>query len=305
MKTTGYALASAMLAAIFALSSCADGQSAECGDGIDNDGDGLIDAADPACLAGGDRESPDPYFPACSDGLDNDGDGLIDFPEDPGCDTGEDDDESNPRVPQCRDGIDNDGDGLIDYPNDPGCFISASNSEQDDCPDGPQCPACSNGIDDDGDGLIDYGPAATNDPGCDSAADDSEFNVAPGTCGPAPVLPLPSNGVATGAVQAGGTNSLISDGCGGAGQEVIYTLMVDAPTALFVTTAYPETTLDTVVYVRGDCRDMDTELGCNDDAEGYASKLLVDVAPGVYYIVVDAHGPASSGNFKLGVFEFI
>lgn len=36
-------------------------------------------------------------------------------------------------------------------------------------------PACSDGIDNDGDGLIDY-PA---DPGCDSSADNDEFNVAP------------------------------------------------------------------------------------------------------------------------------
>ncbi len=47
----------------------------------------------------------------CSDGLDNDGDGLVDFPEDPGCKhpfaARED--------PQCQDGINNDGDGLIDF----------------------------------------------------------------------------------------------------------------------------------------------------------------------------------------------
>lgn len=33
----------------------------------------------------------------CSDGIDNDGDGLIDYPEDPGCSSPSDDDESNPR----------------------------------------------------------------------------------------------------------------------------------------------------------------------------------------------------------------
>lgn len=302
---TGYALAATLLAATFALASCADGNSADCTDGVDNDADGLVDAADPACIAGGDREAPDPEFPACSDGLDNDEDGLIDFPEDPGCDLGDDPDETNSRVPECRDGVDNDADGLIDYPNDPGCFISAANSEQDDCPSGAQCPACANGVDDDEDGLIDYGPSASNDPGCDRAADDSEFNVAPGVCGLAEVLPLPSDGVATGTIAAGGSNSLISNGCGGSGQEVVYTLMVDEPVSLYVTTAYPETTLDTVVYVRTDCRDTDTEAGCDDDSDGFASKLLVDVDPGVYYIVVDAHDTGSSGNYKLGVFEFI
>lgn len=45
-----------------------------CSDGIDNDGDGLIDAADPACtLSVLNVENPQ-----CSDGVDNDGDGSID-----------------------------------------------------------------------------------------------------------------------------------------------------------------------------------------------------------------------------------
>ncbi|MGR9053645.1 MAG: cellulose binding domain-containing protein, partial [Gammaproteobacteria bacterium] len=33
---------------------------------------------------------------ACADGIDNDGDGLIDYPDDPGCDHADDNDESNP-----------------------------------------------------------------------------------------------------------------------------------------------------------------------------------------------------------------
>jgi hypothetical protein len=50
-------------------------------------------------------------LPACSDGIDNDGDGLVDFGEDPGCgsNTGGRED------PQCDDGIDNDGDGGTDW----------------------------------------------------------------------------------------------------------------------------------------------------------------------------------------------
>ena len=37
--------------------------------------------------------------PACSDGVDNDGDGLIDYPVDPGCEAAEDDDEVNETPP--------------------------------------------------------------------------------------------------------------------------------------------------------------------------------------------------------------
>jgi len=41
----------------------------------------------------------------CSDGLDDDGDGLVDFPDDPGCF----DADSDLEDPHCQDGIDNDG----------------------------------------------------------------------------------------------------------------------------------------------------------------------------------------------------
>ncbi len=37
--------------------------------------------------------------PQCSDGIDNDGDGLVDFPADPGCSSTTDDDEFNPPPP--------------------------------------------------------------------------------------------------------------------------------------------------------------------------------------------------------------
>ena len=51
--------------------------------------------------------------PACSDGIDNDGDELVDM-NDPGCDSVGDNDESDPSPTQCSDEIDNDGDGSID-----------------------------------------------------------------------------------------------------------------------------------------------------------------------------------------------
>ncbi|MGE0813763.1 MAG: MopE-related protein [Vicinamibacterales bacterium] len=58
-----------------------------CGDGLDNDGDGLVDEG---CAT-----------EVCGDGIDNDGDGLVDE----NCQGG---------VEICGDGIDNDGDGLVD-----------------------------------------------------------------------------------------------------------------------------------------------------------------------------------------------
>jgi len=63
-----------------------EGRLAACSDGVDNDGNGLIDMADPGC--------------------DNPDDGS-EIPHDPDCPA--------PATPECSDGIDNDNDGLIDY----------------------------------------------------------------------------------------------------------------------------------------------------------------------------------------------
>jgi hypothetical protein len=79
-----------------------------------------------------------PPDPQCSDGLDNDGDGVIDYPHDLGCDSPSDVSERaepGSRL-QCDDGIDNDGDGLIDYPDDPGCPFPYATIENPQCDDG-------------------------------------------------------------------------------------------------------------------------------------------------------------------------
>jgi hypothetical protein len=55
----------------------------ECSDGLDNDGDGLIDLADPGCESATDFSEHGDN--ACDDGLDNDADGLSDWPADPDC----------------------------------------------------------------------------------------------------------------------------------------------------------------------------------------------------------------------------
>lgn len=116
-----------------------------CFDGIDNDGDGLTDCADPDCAGavGGSCDTGIPgvcavgqtqcvngaaacvqtVFPSpetiaagtCNDGLDNNCNGLVDA-ADPGCQV---------ATEICNDGIDNDGDGLIDCA-DPDCANNPS-----------------------------------------------------------------------------------------------------------------------------------------------------------------------------------
>jgi hypothetical protein len=132
--------------------------STACSDGLDNDGDGLVDLDDPGC------ESPDDVSEqstslVCDDGVDNDGDGLVDL-DDPGCESTDDSSEQSTSL-ICDDGIDNDGDGSVDL-EDPGCAT----------PDDPsEIGECQNGIDDDGDGSVDL-----DDPGCRDAADASEYS---------------------------------------------------------------------------------------------------------------------------------
>ncbi len=118
---------------------------AACTNGIDDDGDDFIDLDDPGCI------DPVTYTPACADGIDNDGDGLTDL-ADRGCDHPGDASEHSENA-ACADGIDNDGDGLTDHPGDPQCTT----------PDGrTEVWACADGIDNDGDGLTDD----DGDPGC-------------------------------------------------------------------------------------------------------------------------------------------
>jgi hypothetical protein len=188
---------------------CWPGTLTECSDGSDNDGDGLVDTADPDCTSASD---PSEHPERCGDGIDNDGDHLTDYPNDPGCTSREDTDEADPAtLPACSNGMDDDGDGTADYlmgAGDPGCSSASDDSERNpsgpqcdngrdddgdthtDFPDDPECsgprddnegtPACSNGIDDDGDGRTDFiANSNLSDPGCTDAKDDSERGTPP------------------------------------------------------------------------------------------------------------------------------
>lgn len=87
-----------------------------CNNGVDDDGDGLADNADPHCFFTGTLENT----PAvCADGIDQDCDGLIDC-ADPDC-AGVITENS---AATCADGIDQDCDGLIDCA-DPDCAAIA------------------------------------------------------------------------------------------------------------------------------------------------------------------------------------
>ena len=132
-----------------------------CSDGLDNDGDGLVDTADPQCLTPDSAEGPGGIGRVravqCNDGVDNDGDGFVDA-QDAGCLGTADDSEGGGLVATaCSDGLDNDGDGLTDG-DDPQCAPGAFWSDEG------ALPACSDGLDNDDDGRVD-----ADDPQCLSA----------------------------------------------------------------------------------------------------------------------------------------
>ena len=87
-----------------------------CSDGIDNDGDGKIDAKDPGCHSDNNANNPDSYNPNDTSEVDKPGG------------TGGSGNKNNGV--QCADKKDNDGDGLIDA-KDPGCHTDGNANNPD------------------------------------------------------------------------------------------------------------------------------------------------------------------------------
>jgi hypothetical protein len=107
--------------------------------------------------------------PECANGLDDDGDGLVDHAEDPGCTDATDPDEHEASL-VCDDGEDNDDDGYVDHPADPGCGSPTGSREDPACQDGLDNDADTR-IDFDGGASLNGGtPIAWPDPQCSSAS---------------------------------------------------------------------------------------------------------------------------------------
>jgi hypothetical protein len=148
----------------------------ECSDGLDNDGDGLVDQQDPQCFGPDGAESPEGMrgrLTQCTDGEDNDGDGLVDH-DDADCAGPLDENEGGGVVAaHCENGVDDDGDGLVDG-DDPECGVDGWPHEYPVPPVADGARECANGVDDDGDGFAD-----SADPGCNGPDDDAETRAAP------------------------------------------------------------------------------------------------------------------------------
>lgn len=95
------------------------GSTAACADGIDNDGDNLVDSADPGCSSSADTDETNTSGGGGGDGGGNGGGGTG---------GGSGGGNSGGAAPACEDNVDNDGDGLKDM-SDPGCESAADMDE--------------------------------------------------------------------------------------------------------------------------------------------------------------------------------
>jgi LPXTG-motif cell wall-anchored protein len=87
---------------------------AQCDNGIDDDGDGVIDDQDPGCHSDGNAGNPNSYVASDNDESNGGNSGTGGSGNQGG------NNNNNGGETQCADGRDNDGDGLVDE-DDPGC----------------------------------------------------------------------------------------------------------------------------------------------------------------------------------------
>jgi hypothetical protein len=97
-----------------------------------------VDAGSSGLLASPVQAQALAVLPACSNSQDDDGDGLVDL-ADPGCSGSLDNDEYNAPPPACSNSKDDDGDGHVDLA-DPGCSGPQDNDEYNAPPPPPPPP---------------------------------------------------------------------------------------------------------------------------------------------------------------------
>jgi hypothetical protein len=90
--------------------------------------------------------------------------------------------------------------------------------------------------------------------------------------------------------------------CAGGAQspDLIYRLQLRRRSTVRITSE--QDNWDGAIYVRGDCTDQSTELGCNDDAgDNRHSMLETELDPGTYYVFMDGFASGNQGSFTLDV----
>jgi len=187
--------------------------------------------------------------------------------------------------PQCRDGFDNDQDGAIDA-DDIGC----AELDDDDEIDPEELPICSNLLDDDMDGATDY----PQDPDCITAGFDREqplcdldipFAVAGQDGGRFDFDPA-----------AEGAMSVARGTCSpGIGPEAVVVLTLDDPSRVEIDVNINGARAPASIYVRTDCEDPASEVGCRVEAPNEGTLLFDNLDRGIYYVMVEHPQNGASG----------
>ncbi len=255
----------------------------DCDDTVDNDGNALVDCADPQCASDA-RCDESLYDDGCANGGDDDSDGKTDC-ADSDCDGSDACDES---TVSCDNKIDDEGDGKTDCA-DPDCAQAAN------CDEALYEAGCSNGTDDDGDGFAD----------CDDAdcGREAACLVRGETCETAVELSLdvPTQGTTTGRTSDYGTSrttcniaTSVSDSYGAAAPDAAFTFT--APTTgkyLFVS----ESTFDDALTVTNDCTFGGNFCYGMERAATGGERIVVDLAAGdTVFVIVDGWSNSSASN---------
>jgi hypothetical protein len=108
------------------------------------------------------------------------------------------------------------------------------------------------------------------------------------------------NGVAVTGSTVGAPAMLDANCASTAGGERIYVFVLGSTADVTVSTDLPGTTFDVIPYVREDCEDSATEVGCSDDGAG-DDIALTALPAGTYFVILDSHSPSNEGDFELRV----
>jgi len=261
-----------------------------CGNGIDDDFDGLTDAQDDECI---DQD----FELDCGNVIDDDADGLADC-QDPDCN-------GTPGCLEiCGNGQDDDADGLVDCADEACSACPTTETE------------CGNLFDDDQDGTVDCDDvdcaAVCVAPVCGDAlvapteeCDDGNLidgdgcsaicEVEPGeVCENLAVLPLGT----TDGSNAGTTNVMSASCVVEGGTEVAYSFTAAAAGTLFVSL---EAAHDMGLYAASECGEAGVELACDNSVLGGQLETIgVAMTQGqTIMVVADGAGPDAGGPFQL------
>src|SRR5690606_21953212 len=128
--------------------------------------------------------------------------------------------------------------------------------------------------------------------GGDAAADavvDTAIDAAPFVCTGRAVAGVPATGIVTGMLGSSPDDAAGSCGGGGAPDLVFGIDLASAEMSLLVAADLPGTAVDTLLHIRRDCDDPNTEVVCDLDggAGDRAAHRLITPGAGRYHVFID------------------